>query len=65
MHDLVIRNGTVVDGTGADRRVADIAIDGELIVDVGEPGTLGDGRRLSRAGGARPPAAAESALAGG
>ena len=43
--DIVIRNGTVVDGTGADRRLADIAIDGELIVDVGEPGTLGDGRR--------------------
>jgi N-acyl-D-aspartate/D-glutamate deacylase len=45
MHDLVIRNGTVVDGTGADRRLADIAIDGELIVEVGEPGTLGDARR--------------------
>jgi len=51
MHDLVIRNGTVVDGTGADRRLADIAIDGELIVDVGEPGTLGDAHRVIDADG--------------
>jgi len=35
MHDLVIRNGTVVDGTGGARRVADVAIDGELITAVG------------------------------
>jgi len=45
MHDLVIRNGMVVDGTGADRRLADIAIEGELIVDVGAPGTIGDAHR--------------------
>ena len=36
MHDLVIRNGTVVDGTGAARRRADVAIDGERIVEVGD-----------------------------
>lgn len=35
MHELVIRNGTVVDGTGADKRVADVAIDGGFISDVG------------------------------
>ncbi len=35
MHDLVIRGGTVVDGTGAPRRVADVAIDGKLITAVG------------------------------
>ena len=29
----------------ADELLDQIAIDGELIVDVGEPGTLGDGRR--------------------
>jgi len=46
MHDLVIRNGTVVDGTGTDRRLADVAIDGEHIVAVGEPGTLGDAQRV-------------------
>ena len=34
MHDLLIRNGTVVDGTGAVRRLADIAIDGAMIVAV-------------------------------
>ena len=35
IHDLVIRNGTVVDGTGAPRRQADIAIDGAIITAVG------------------------------
>jgi N-acyl-D-aspartate/D-glutamate deacylase len=35
-HDLVIRGGTVVDGTGAPARVADVAIDGDRIVAVGE-----------------------------
>jgi N-acyl-D-aspartate/D-glutamate deacylase len=36
MHDLVIRNGRVVDGTGAPERTADIAIDGDRITIVGE-----------------------------
>ena len=31
MHDLVIRNGTVIDGTGAPSRQADVAITGGLI----------------------------------
>src|SRR5687768_6176698 len=35
MHDLVIRAGTVVDGTGAPARTADIAIDDGLITEVG------------------------------
>lgn len=35
MHDLVIRGGKVVDGTGAAPRSADIAIDGDQIVAVG------------------------------
>src|SRR6185436_4172910 len=43
MHDLVIRGGTVVDGTGAARRVADIAVDAATITKVG-PG-IGPGRR--------------------
>ncbi len=34
-HDLVIRGGTVVDGTGTERRSADIAIDGDRITAVG------------------------------
>ncbi len=41
MHDLVIRAGTVVDGTGAPPVTADVAIDGDRITAVGavtEPG---------------------------
>src|SRR5215470_1025754 len=34
MHDLVIRNGTVIDGTGAARRLADVAVDGVVIAAV-------------------------------
>ena len=34
MHDLVIRNGTVIDGSGASRRQADVAITGGLITAV-------------------------------
>jgi predicted amidohydrolase YtcJ len=33
--DLVLKNGTVIDGTGTDRRRADVAIRGETIVAVG------------------------------
>ncbi len=36
MFDLIIRNGTVVDGTGSPRYAADVAIKGESIVSVGE-----------------------------
>jgi len=35
MHDLVIRGGTVVDGTGELARSADVAVDGERITAVG------------------------------
>ena len=35
MHDLVIRNASLVDGTGAPQRVSDIAIDGKTISEVG------------------------------
>ena len=49
MHDLVIRSGTVVDGTGADRRQADVAVDGTTIVAVAErggpTGPIGRGHR--------------------
>jgi N-acyl-D-aspartate/D-glutamate deacylase len=41
MHDLVIRNGRVVDGTGAMQRSADIAIDNGLISIVGKVGASG------------------------
>jgi N-acyl-D-aspartate/D-glutamate deacylase len=41
-HDLVIRGGTVIDGTGAPRRSADVAVDGGRITAVGE--VAGSGR---------------------
>jgi N-acyl-D-aspartate/D-glutamate deacylase len=34
-HDLVVRNGTVVDGTGAPARAADVAVDGGRVSTVG------------------------------
>ena len=35
-HDLVVRGGTVVDGTGAERRAADVAVDDGRITAVGD-----------------------------
>jgi N-acyl-D-aspartate/D-glutamate deacylase len=49
MHDLIIRNGTVIDGSGAAPRRADVAIDGEHIVAVGSG--LGAARREINAAG--------------
>ena len=43
MHDLIIRNGTLVDGTGAPPVLGDIAIDGDRIVQVGK--VTGSARR--------------------
>ena len=51
MHDLVIRGGTIVDGTGAERRTGDIAIDAGKITAVGEAGEIGDGKREIDASG--------------
>jgi N-acyl-D-aspartate/D-glutamate deacylase len=42
-HDMVIRNGLVVDGTGAPGRIAHVAIDGDRITAVGAD--VGKGRR--------------------
>ncbi len=39
MHDVVIRGGTVVDGSGAPAREADVAIEGARIVAVGSVGS--------------------------
>ena len=43
MHDVVIRGGTIVDGTGAPRFTGDLAIDGDRIAQVG--GKAGPARR--------------------
>ena len=49
MHDIVIRGGTIIDGTGAPRFAGDVAIDGERIVAVG--GKAGPARRVIDADG--------------
>ena len=43
MHDLVIRNGTVVDGTGVAKRRADVVVNGDKITAVET--AAGRGRR--------------------
>jgi N-acyl-D-aspartate/D-glutamate deacylase len=50
MHDLVIRGGTVVDGTGGPPILADVAVDGERIAEVGRVDD--GGRREIEAAGA-------------
>jgi N-acyl-D-aspartate/D-glutamate deacylase len=50
MHDLAIRGGTVVDGTGAPGRTADVAISDGVVTQVGRVG--GPARRLIDADGA-------------
>ncbi|MFO1081430.1 MAG: amidohydrolase family protein [Reyranellaceae bacterium] len=49
MHDIVIRGGTIVDGTGAPAFTGDVAIDGDRLVQVG--GKAGPGKREIRADG--------------
>ena len=43
VHDLVIKNGTVVDGTGGAAFAADVAVDGEKISAIGT--NLGSGKK--------------------
>ncbi|HKD68488.1 MAG TPA: amidohydrolase family protein [Candidatus Binataceae bacterium] len=35
-YDLLIKNGTVVDGTGSPRRMADVAVEGGVIAEIGK-----------------------------
>jgi len=49
-HDLVITGGTVVDGTGAAGKRADVAIDGDRITAVGEVDAGGAGRVIDAEG---------------
>ena len=48
-HDLVIRGGSVVDGTGAEPYAADVAIDSDTIAEIGA--VAGKGREEIRADG--------------
>ena len=58
MHELVIRGGTLVDGTGAPPRPADVAVDDGTITEVAAPGALDDAgaRRRVDADAVRPSA---------
>jgi N-acyl-D-aspartate/D-glutamate deacylase len=49
MHDIVIKNGTIIDGSGNTRFTGDIAIDGGRISSVGN--VVADGKRVIDAGG--------------
>ena len=49
MHDLIITGGTLVDGTGAERRTADVAVDAGRITEVGR--VEGGGHRIIDAEG--------------
>ena len=46
MTSLLLRGGLLVDGTGGPARRADIAIEGDRIAAVGEPGTVAGGRMI-------------------
>ena len=49
-HDLVITGGTVIDGTGAPGRRADVAVDGDRIAAVGDVDADGAGRVIDAEG---------------
>ncbi|MDW8365441.1 MAG: D-aminoacylase [Abditibacteriales bacterium] len=50
MFDLIIENGTVIDGTGAARRRADVGIVGDLIAALGDLSQAEARRRIDAAG---------------
>jgi N-acyl-D-aspartate/D-glutamate deacylase len=49
-YDLVFRDATLVDGTGAPRRAADVAIAGDVVAAVAAPKTLTGARTVEAAG---------------
>ena len=51
MHDLVVRNATVIDGTGKPRRKADLAVDEGIIKAVSNGTAIGPGRQEFNAEG--------------
>ena len=48
--DLLIRGGTVIDGTGAPRRAADVAVDGDRIAALGRLDELRGAREIDASG---------------
>ena len=50
MHDLIIKAGTLIDGTGSPAVVSDVAIDDGIVVEIGHG--LGPARRIINADGA-------------
>ena len=49
-HDLILRGGSVIDGSGSPARVADVAIDGDEIAAIGELGDRRGRREIDVAG---------------
>ena len=49
-HDLIIRNGTVIDGTGTEGVRADVAVDGDRITAIGDLSGETAGREIDAAG---------------
>ena len=49
-HDLIIRGGTVIDGTGADAERADVAIDGDRITAIGDLAGVGAASEIDATG---------------
>ncbi len=50
MHDVLVRGGTVVDGTGAPPRTADVAVDGGTVTEVGYLGRVAARRTVDADG---------------
>ena len=59
MHDLVIRGGTIVDGSGGELFTGDIAIDGATITQVGTVGARGR-EEIDASARSSPPASSTS-----
>ena len=51
MHDILIKNGKLIDGTGNPATMKDVAIKNDKIVDVSEPGKAGQASRTIDAAG--------------
>jgi N-acyl-D-amino-acid deacylase len=54
-HDLIFRHATVIDGSGAPRFTADVAVDGDRIAAVGELGAAAAEREIDATGKALAP----------